>query len=493
MGYLADLAKINIIGSGIAGMSAAALLAKEGHEVIVLEKNSRPGGRINFFDAEGFRFDMGPSWYWMPEVFDNFYKIFGYQSSDFYELVRLDPSYSVYFEDEVVEVPARYENLKKIFEQKDPGSSERLESFMQSAAMKYKVGMEEFVWKPGNSILEFIDRRVISSLFKLQMIGSISKEVKKITKNKSLQHILEFPVLFLGATPQNTPALYSLMNHADLKLGSWYPLGGMYEIAKAFYKIALEQGVQFHFDQEVLALDCKEDKVVSIQTNKASYKGDFIIANADYNHVDQKLLAKKFQSYDHAYWESRDLAPSSLLVFLGIKGKIEGLKHHNLFFDADFEKHTNEIYSTPRWPENPLFYVCNPSKTDSLVAPEGCENLFLLMPIAPGLKDKPSLFKLYLNKFLSRIEKQTGQNLKSRILFKKYFSIDDFNNEYHSFKGNAYGLANTLSQTAFLKPKMKSKKLTNLFFAGQMTTPGPGLPPSIISGQVAAYQILKRL
>jgi len=487
------LKKVIIIGSGIAGMSAAADLASKGYNVTVLEKNDKPGGRINFFDAEGFRFEMGPSWYWMPEVFEDFYKKYGKTTKDFYNLERLDPSYKVVFsESEAIDIPADFNSLVDLFESIEKGSGQKLRKFMDHAAIKYEVGMNEFVWKPGESIKEFVSIKVLQNAMKLQLLKSIAHEVKQVVKDDRLRQILEFPVLFLGATPQDTPALYSLMNHADLKLGTWYPQGGMYKIAEAFYAIAKDQGAKFVFNAEVESFEFSNKKIKTVRTSDKSYAADVVISNADYHHVDQNVLPSKLANYSKDYWDKRKMAPSSLLVFVGLDKQIDNLDHHNLFFDADFDKHAYEIYKDPRWPSDPLFYVCRPSKSDTTVAPKGHDNLFLLMPIAPDLNDDDEgVMEKYFDVMINRIEAYTKISLKENIVFKKFFSVKDFKSLYNSYKGNAYGLANTLMQTAVFKPSMKSKKITNLYFTGQLTVPGPGLPPSIISGQLAAQEVIK--
>ena len=484
--------KVIIVGAGIGGLSAASILAKEGYDVTVLEKNDKPGGRINYFKADGFTFDMGPSWYWMPEVFEQFYNKFGYTCSDFYKLIRLDPSYKVVFKDDKINLPADFKELQSLFDSIEPGSGAKLDKFLAVAKYKYEVGMSEFVWKPSLSWSEFIDIRILQSALQLQMFSSISKEINKVVSDSRLRQILEFPVLFLGATPQDTPALYSLMNYADIKLGTWYPEGGMYKIAEAFYKIALDVGVTFKFNEEVTKFTYKDSRISAVETLNDSFQTDLVISNADYHHTDRKLTDSTYSNYSEKYWDSRKMAPSSLLVFLGVNKKLAGLEHHNLFFDADFQHHAYQIYKDPDWPDDPLFYVCCPSKTDLAVAPEGMENLFLLMPVGPGLKDSVEISENYLSVMLDRIEQHLGSSFKENIVFKKFFSVSDFKSVYNSFKGNAYGLANTLLQTAVLKPSLKSKKLSNLYFTGQLTTPGPGLPPSIISGQVVADEIIKQ-
>lgn len=485
--------KVSVIGSGIAGMSAAAVMASKGYDVTVFEKNDKPGGRINYFDASGYRFEMGPSWYWMPEVFENFYKAFGKSASDFYELKRLDPSYKVIFsKDESISIPADFDSLLALFESIEKGSGAKLKKFISHAEIKYKVGMNEFVWKPGRSIFEFTRMKVLLNAFKLQLFQSIASEIKKVVKDDRLRQILEFPVLFLGATPQDTPALYSLMNYADLKLGTWYPQGGMYKIAEAFHSIAVSQGVNFQFNAAVESFEYSDKSIKAINYGGAVSSCDAVIANADYHHVDRHLLDAKYSNYSETYWDSRKMAPSSLLIYLGVNKKIKNLLHHNLFFDADFDNHAYEIYKKPKWPTDPLFYVCAPSKTDDTVAPEGKENLFILMPLAPDLDDRDDkVLEDYLDQIINRVENYTGENIRDHIEYKRFFSVRDFKSLYNSYKGNAYGLANTLRQTAILKPGIKNKNLKNLYYTGQLTVPGPGLPPSIISGQLVAQQLMQ--
>jgi phytoene desaturase len=482
-----------VIGSGFAGLSAACSLAKEGFKVTVFEKNDSLGGRARKFETQGFMFDMGPSWYWMPEVFENFFKHFGKSATDYYDLVRLDPSYNVVFgKDDIVSMPASYEELKQLFDSIEPGSSKNLDIFLAEAEYKYKVGMEEFVWKPGLSVFEFADIRVLRSLFKLQMFSSIASQIEKLFKNEKLREILKFPVLFLGATPENTPALYSLMNYADLKLGTWYPMGGMHKIIEGFVSLAEELGVEFHVNEPVERIDVSGRKATGFNTAKGSYEFDYVIAGADYHHVEQKLLPQQFRSYSSGYWEKRTMAPSSLLFYLGLDKRIEGLEHHNLFFDRDFNQHAKEIYTEPAWPTDPLFYVSCPSKTDSAVAPEGSENVFLLMPLAPGVEDSEAMREKYFDIMAERIKHVLGQDIREHIVYKRSFCLSDFVSDYNAFKGNAYGLANTLKQTAILKPRLHHKKISNLYYTGQLTSPGPGMPPSIISGQVVAKLILNR-
>lgn len=487
--------RISVIGSGFAGLSAAAYLAKYGYDVTLIEKNMELGGRARMFEVDGFRFDMGPSWYWMPEVFEKFYNDFGYTQSDFYELDRLDPSYRVYFgRQDFTDVPADYQELRAYFESREKGAAKNLDLFLEHAQYKYEVGMKEFVVKPSLSILEFMDIRILKSAWKLNMFSSISKEVRKLFKDPHLIQILEFPVLFLGATPQETPALYSLMNYADLKLGTWYPQGGMNKIIQAIKSIAAEQGVKFVTNEEIIDVDVRNNSIVNLHTSqKHTRDTEVVVAACDYHHFETSVLPPIYKSYDDSYWNTRTMAPSSLLFYLGVDKKLDGIKHHTLFFDEDFDLHAQEIYKDIKWPTAPLFYMCAPSVTDDSIAPEGCENLFLLMPLAAGIEDSHELREEYFSLLLDRLQAVANISLRDHIVYKKSFCVNDFISEYNSFKGNAYGLANTLRQTAFMKPKMRSKRIKNLFYAGQLTTPGPGVPPSIVSGKVVADLISKSI
>ncbi len=485
--------KVTIIGSGYSSMVAACCLAQQGVEVDVYEKNDAAGGRASYFESDGFSFDMGPSWYWMPEVFENFFNKFGKKASDYYDLVQLDPGYQVYFKEaEAVKIPASKNELLELFESIEEGSAKKLEQFLAEAEYKYRVGMDEYVWKPGRSITEFMDIKVLKSFTKLQMLSSVTKAVHSLFKDERLRQILEFPVLFLGSMPNRIPALYTLMNHADLSLGTWYPKGGMYKVSEAFYTLAVSLGVKFHFNTPIEGVEIKNKKIVALRSGNENIPVEFIINGSDYHHFDKEILPAAYSNYSDSYWDSREMAPSSLLFYLGIDKKISGLEHHNLFFDSDFETHASEIYETKEWPSDPLFYICAPSKTDKECAPSGCENLFALIPIAPGLEEDKNLHQRYLNEIIRRIKDKTGEDITNHIVYKKSFSISDFKSRYNAFKGNAYGLANTLKQTAVLKPKFYSKKLDNLYHTGQLTVPGPGMPPAIVSGQLVAEQFLER-
>ncbi|WP_432712043.1 phytoene desaturase family protein [Pedobacter sp.] len=485
---------IAIIGAGFAGLSTAAYLAKSGYQVEVFEKNEQVGGRARTLEKQGYIFDMGPSWYWMPEIFEQFFSDFGFKTSDFYNLTRLDPAFTVVFEeDKVMPIPDDYVELSALFESIEPGSAIKLHAFMEEAAYKYKVGMEKLVHKPGLSLLEFVDLDLMKGVFKLQVFTSFSKHVRKFFSHPRLIALMEFPVLFLGATPEDTPALYSLMNYAGLKLGTWYPSGGFGQVIESMKTVCERLGVKFNLDEPVLQINIENNLVKDITTSKQRKAFHAVVASGDYHHVEQQLLEEPYRNYKASYWESRVMAPSCLIFYLGTSAKVNRLDHHNLFFDEDLKQHAQEIYKDPQWPSKPLFYVCCPSKTDPAVAPPGHENLFVLIPIAPGLADGEAIRVKYFNLVMDRLEQHCGQNIRASIDFKQGYSVKDFIADYHSFKGNAYGLANTLLQTANLKPSIRNKKVKNLFYAGQLTVPGPGVPPSLISGKVAAKEVVKHL
>ena len=484
--------KVIVIGSGFAGLSAASFMAKAGWDVTVLEKQPTPGGRARQLTEDGFTFDMGPSWYWMPDVFERYFEQFGKKVSDYYTLERLDPSYRIYWNEGFTDIPANLDEFKSMLDEMEPGAGEKLEKFLREAEYKYNVGVKKLVYKPGLSLTEYLEWDVMKGVFRLEVFTSIKKHIHKYFRHEKIRQMLEFPVLFLGALPEDTPALYSLMNYADIVGGTWYPKGGMFSVVKAMYELAVELGVKFHFNENVQQILIEKNSARKVITSNNSYEADVVIGGADYHFIEQKLLPEASRSYTPEYWDKRLMAPSCLLYYVGVNKRLKDLLHHALFFDVPFDLHGKEIYSDPKWPTEPLFYVSVSSLTDSTVAPEGHENLVFLIPVAAGLSnDSEELRNRYFEKILKRFESHIGQTVADSIVYKRSFAYSDFVNDYNSFKGNAYGLANTLMQTAILKPSCKSKKVSNLFYTGQLTVPGPGVPPSLISGEVVANEVLK--
>lgn len=484
--------KLIVIGAGFAGLSAASFMARAGWQVTVIEKHDSPGGRARQLKADGFVFDMGPSWYWMPDVFERYFNQFGKSAADYYTITRLDPSYRIYWDNEKDDIPANLEAFKALLEKMEPGASKKLDKFLEEAAYKYRTGIQKLVFKPGRSVLEFLDLEVMNGIFRLDIFTSIKKHIHRYFKHPRIRQMLEFPVLFLGALPEDTPALYSLMNYADIVGGTWYPRGGMYSVVEGMYKLALELGVEFKLNETVSSIELDQHAAKKVISNKGSYEADVVIGAADYHFVESQLLPASSRSYSEEYWDRRTMAPSCLLYYVGLNKKLKNALHHMLFFDVPFDEHALDIYTRKRWPEEPLFYVSASSVTDPGAAPEGCENLVFLIPVTAGLEqDDETLRRRYFDLIIKRFEKQLGEPVAENIVYYKSFANSDFVSEYNAFKGNAYGLANTLMQTAIFRPSCRSRKLSNLFYTGQLTVPGPGVPPSLISGEVVANEIVK--
>ncbi|OMP77037.1 NAD(P)/FAD-dependent oxidoreductase [[Flexibacter] sp. ATCC 35208] len=485
--------KVLVIGAGYAGLTAAITMASYGYQVTVVEKHETTGGRGRAFSESGFTFDMGPSWYWMPEVAEGFFNRHGRRIGDYLSLVRLDPSYQVVFgKNDAVQLPASFSGICSLFESIEKGAGSKLKIFMREAEYKYQTAMKTYINKPGLHISELCNVEVLQSVLRMDMLQSFRSHASKFFKDERLLRIIEFPILFLGATADKIPAMYSMMNYADMKLGTWYPMGGMVKLSEALTTLAREKGVHFLNGTEVTSLVVINDKVSGVATNRGVISADIVISGADYHHTDRELLPVQKSNYSEEYWQKRVMAPSCLIYYIGVTRKLPGLLHHNLFFEHDLQQHAAAIYKTSTWPSHPLFYLCCPSKTDISVAPEGMENLFYLIPTAPGLADTPEIRERYLKMLLSETELFCGERFEKDIIYSRSYAYSNFIEDYHAFKGNAYGLANTLGQTSFLKPSIRHKKIKNLFFTGQLTVPGPGVPPAILSGEMVAHHILKQ-
>ncbi len=488
---MSNMRSVSVIGGGISSLSAACYLAKAGFKVEMYEKNATIGGRARQYKEAGFTFDMGPTWYWMPDVFEKFFSDFGKKPSDYYQLVKLDPAYKVIFsQKDSITIPGTSEEIIKVFEGREAGAGKRLEKLLSRAAYNYDVAINDVVYKPGKSPLELVSRKTVPKLG--LFLKSISHLAAKNFKDQQLRQIIEFPVLFLGAKPSDIPAFYSFMNYADFELGTWHPAGGMYSFIEGLEKLAGELGVTIHTNAPVEEIMVEGKSVLGVKVAGKLHKSGLVVSGADYHHTEM-LLKPSSRAYSEKYWDMKTFAPSALMFFLGVDKRIENVNHHTLFFDTPFDKHAVSIYDQPEWPEAPLFYGSIPSLTDPSVAPDGKEALIFLVPLAPGLEDREETREKYYNIILDRFEKLTGQNIREHIIVKKSYCVNDFKDDYNSYKGNAYGLANILSQTAFLRPKMKSKKVKGLYFTGQLTVPGPGVPPSLISGNVVSKMVINDL
>ncbi len=480
---------ISIIGSGFSALAAACYLAKAGNTVTIFEKNKTIGGRARQLKRDGFSFDIGPTWYWMPDVFERFFADFDTLPSDFYRLEKLNPAYSVYFgKDDFITIEDTLEKICVAFENEEKGSSKKLKKFIANAQHNYDVAIKDLVYRPGISPFELMTPVTIKKIG--QFFSTIKKDVRKEFKNDRLATILEFPVLFLGAKPDETPSFYSFMNYADFGIGTFHPKGGMYEVVLAMETLATSFGVTIKTENPVEKIIVNNNKATGLISNGVTYNSDIVLSGADYHHS-ETLLDKPYRQYSERYWENKTFAPSSLLFYVGFDKKLKNVNHHTLFFDVDFETHAKDIYDVPKWPENPLFYASFPSITDKNSAPIGQEAGIFLIPLAPGLEDTSELRNTYFEKIITRFEHLTSQTIRNNVLFMESFCVNDFIKDYNSYKGNAYGMANTLMQTAFLRPKLMSKKVDNLYFTGQLTVPGPGVPPSLISGKLVAELIKK--
>lgn len=493
--------RVLVVGAGFGGLSAAAFLARDGYDVTVLEKNSWVGGRAREFTREGFRFDMGPSWYWMPREHDQWFQKMGRSREEFYEIHRVDPSYRVYFDtppgegpEFYLDIPADPGEARKVFEGIEPGSGERLGRYLEDCAAKYTLAMDSFIFRNYYSIFDFLHPRVVPHLPRLNLFQSYAARVRRQVQSPALRKILEFPVVFLGSRAGKTPAVYTLMNHVDFSLGTWYPQGGFSAVARAMQQVCEDLGVRFRLGHEVTALRVEQGRArsASVHTQAGeTYQEEFdqVVANADYHHVEQQLLSPEYRSVSPGQWDRLSLAPAVVNYYLAFDRPLDEFQHHTFFFDAPWEEHFQAVYEKPRWIDKPLFYLHLPSRTDRTCAPPGKEALFLLIPVAPGLEDTPKQRQIYLDQALDRMEEKTGRPLRKHLIFQETMSLREFSRDYHAFKGNAFGLGQTLFQTAWFRLKNRSKKVSNLYYAGQYTVPGTGTTMSMISGEVVASRL----
>jgi phytoene desaturase len=481
--------KIGIIGGGYGGLTTACLLAKKGHEVELFEKNSTVGGRGRMFSEKGFHFDMGPSWYLMPDTIDEIFQILGTSANKEMDLTRLDPHYKMFFHDEEVCISKDMEKNYELFERLEPGVTPNIKKYLDKAKYKFDTSMEEFIEKPYFSIRDMINWKTMTKGKDLDIFKSFDSHLKAYFTSDKIRKILGYTMVFLGGSPKNTPALYSLMSHGDFNLGVFYPKGGMNALAVALETQAKKLGVKIHCNSPVTRIDVEGKEAKRIVTEKGEFAFDKIVVNADYAWAETHLLEKKHQTYTAKYWDKKTIAPSGLIVYLGVNKKIKNLEHHNLMIEHDWMQHFNEIFEKPSWPTKPSYYVCAPTKTEKELAPEGCENLFILVPVAADLKDDPKFCEKYADKIIADIEEKTGESIQDSIIVKKIYTHRNFREDYNAYKGTALGLAQTLMQTAYFRPKNRSKKVPNLYYVGQYTNPGTGVPIAMISAKIVTKLI----
>jgi phytoene desaturase len=508
---VADLGSLSgedcvVVGGGFGGLATACYLAEAGAEVTLLEKNDQLGGRASRLYADGFRFDMGPSWYLMPDVFETFFGHFGRSPEDYYSLERLDPHYRIFFKDgDRLDMVPDLERNKETFESYEDGAADALEAYLTKARRNYEVGMEHFVYEDRPRLRDYVDSDVVRNAWGLSLLGSMQDHVEGYFESAKLQQVMQYTLVFLGGAPNNTPALYNLMSHVDFNMGVYYPEGGLGGVVDGVVSLAEELGVAFVTGAEVTEIRGRRGGFVvrtagdgdptgngvpaTAPSGGGEYLADLVVSDADYAHTEQELLPPEKRQYDADYWDTRTYAPSAFLVYLGVEGDVDPLAHHTLVLPTDWDDHFTAIFEDPAWPDDPAYYVCVPSETDDEVAPEGHSNLFVLVPVAAGLEDTPDLRESYRDLVLDDLAENAGVDLRDRIVFEERFCVADFADRYNATRGTALGLAHTLRQTALLRPPHASEAADGLYFTGSYTTPGIGVPMCLISGQLTAERM----
>lgn len=487
--------KAIVVGSGFGGLSAAALLAKDGFKVTVIEKNEQIGGRASVYTEDDFYFDMGPSWYLMPDVYEKFYAEFGKKPQDFFQLDKLDPSYRIFFGDEkVVDVASDIEKNYQLFESFEEGGAEKLKKYLAESQEVYDFSIDEMLYRDYTSVLDFLSGKLMLRGYKLKIWENLQHYVNNHFESDEARKIVQYSIGFLGGSPQNTPSFYHIMSHIDLTMGVWYPQGGMRKVASSMQDLCQEYGVEFKLNEPVKKLEVEDHEVKKVITSKSSYEADIVLVNADYAHAEIELLEEANQTYDERYWDKKILAPSAMVAYLGIDKEMDQFAHHNLFLDKDWEAGFDSLFDPKKadWPKNPSYYVNVPSKTDTSAAPDGYETLFILIPLAPGIEDNPEIREEFYNMIMDDLENKVGENIRDHIMVKRIFALTDFKERYNAYKGTALGLSHTLRQTALFRPAHMSKKVKNLYYSGHYTHPGIGVPMVLISSQIVAQEIKER-
>lgn len=479
--------KVVVIGAGFGGLSASAYLAKAGYDVTVIEKNSLPGGRAQVFESDGFKFDAGPSWYMMPDVFEEFFNHFDKKTSDFFSLKKLDPAYRVVVENDYHDI-SPYPEILKLIQKLDPKALPKFKKFYNQTKRDYATVRKGILDNPMQSLSVALRPDILKYLLSKEMYRSYASRIESITDNKDLQHILQFMSVFMGGSPADIPAIYALLSYVDMGLGVYYPEGGFGAVARGFESLCKDLGVNFKYDEEAKEIISSDNKAKLIKTSKGEYSADVVVANADYQHVEATLLNSRDSSYDNKYWEKSDVSPSGLIMLVGVDKKLKNLLHHTLFFDVDWDEHF-KLLRQGVWSSEPLFYVSTPSLSDKSVAPNGKENLFVLAPQSAGVHPSKSELAETEKNILNRISKQVGIDISNHVKTRKTLTADYFEKTFNSYKGNAFGLSHTLKQSAVFRPKIQSQKLKNLYYVGQYTNPGTGVPMVVLSGKVTANLI----
>lgn len=483
--------KVVVIGGGFAGLSAAAFLAKQGCDVVLLEKNKTLGGRARVLHKKGFRFDMGPSWYMMPEVFERFFKHFGKTVADYYQLEQLHPRYQVFFDDKTSLVMSeKLEDNANVFETQEAGAKEKLKEFIEKLRVPYQTSIGKFIYLDIWSVRSWLNfhnvRELFPLIFSLRLWESWHDFVGRFFKNEKLQKIMSFPAVFLGGSPFNTPSIYAVLAWADFQGGAWYPKGGMGAVVEAVIQTAREQGVRILPESDVDRIDLIDGKVVGVTANKQFYQADVVVGACDLANLETKLLPQQYQTWDASYWKKATLSISSMLVYIGLNTRLSKVAHHNMYFSKNWKQNFSEIFEHNTLSADPSFYISVRSMSDRSIVPKNSEEIVLLVPMGSGTVVTKEQLETYADEAIAKTEELLGEPIKKHIVVKEVYGPEQFAQDYHAFQGTALGLAHTFSQSLWLRPNVKSAKVNGLYYAGQYTNPGVGVPTALVSGELVA-------
>mgnify|MGYP003582227438 CR=1 FL=1 len=488
------MAKISIIGAGIGGLATANLLAQDGHEVHVYEKNAQLGGRAGRFAKEGFTFDTGPSWYLMPKVFDAYFNLLGTSSKEQLDLIKLTPAYKVYSSNQALTITGDLAQDAKTFERIEKGSGAALKTYVEKSRETYRLALQHFLYNNFKQPKDIVNKQVTARLGSMLYLATtpIHSYVQRYFKNPQLQQILEYPTVFLGSSPYSAPALYSLMSALDFDEGVYYPKGTMYAVVESLERIGRKLGVAYHLETEVTRIVVEDGRASGIQLgDNTTVESDIVIANADLHFTETKLLAPKYQTYPAAYWKKKEPSPSALLMYIGVEGKIPEFEHHTLLFTKNWRQNFHAIFKTKQVPTPASLYISKTSGLDS-TAPKGCENIFILVPLPAGIALTAEEQESLADEYLAQIKDTTGVDIKSRTRTRTLFGPNDFVSSYNSWQGSMLGPSHKLTQSAFFRTNNQSKKVSNLYYVGAGTRPGIGVPMCLISAELVREKIQAR-
>ena len=487
---IADEPTVTVIGGGFGGLSAAAYLGRAGLDVRLLERHDRVGGHAGVLERDGFRFDTGPSWYLMPDVFERFFGHFDREPTDYYELERLDPQYRVCWKDgDSVTIPPDRDRVEEIFESYEDGAGDALAAYLEEAERNYELAMDRVVYEGRERLRDYVDTDLLPMAPRYRLFGNMDDYVGRYVEHPKLRQLLEYTLVFLGGSPYNTPALYSIMSHVDLNLNVFYPEGGIAGVVDALADLAREQGVTIETGVEVQHVGGSAGNF-EVETDDGVRESDLVVSNANPAHTERELLDPADRSHDPGYWDDQTYAPSAFMLYLGVEGDVDPLEHHTLVLPTDWSDHFEAIFEEPRWPDDPAYYLSVTSKTDDAVAPDGHHAVVVLVPIAPGLDDGPEVRERYREKVLSDLAAEAGVDLRDRIVSETTACVSEFAERYGDPDGTALGLAHTLFQTGPLRPGHRGP-VDGLYYSGAYTTPGIGMPMCLISGEHTASAIFE--